>query len=265
MKMDKSQEKSKLSKPIDFKILILIGVLAAGYHIWMNNDFELYQGEVFAGSDAAYLAAIAACSISAFWVSRRYTGSQVFGRAYLFLGLAYLAWFIGDSIYFTYDFVLGEDPYPSPGDALFLIFYGFAIAHIVLNTKYFKRKWSTLDKAWLIGLPIVVVGIYTFVAYETWGVYEELAFDLFYGIIFVLGASILVAFASFGASVFRHSVLGTVWLLLAIGIFIGSVADVWYYYDEIFQEEFAAHPSSTVWMISWLVVIYALYKHRQAI
>ena len=91
-------------------------------------------------------------------------------------------------------------------------------------------------------------------------------FDLYYGMPFAIGASTIFALAVLGASVFRQSILGPVWLLLAIGIFLWAIADVWYVYLEIFEEfDNDTHVTNTIWMTSFMVIIYALYKHHKTL
>ena len=116
-------------------------------------------------------------------------------------------------------------------------------------------------KIWLIAVPIVAGAIYSGYAYE----YEWENFDVSYGLIFVIGAAIVLAFAGIGASVFRNSILGKVWLLLAVGIFLSTVADVWYAYSEIFETFDASHPMNTVWVASFMLIGYALYKHKKIV
>ena len=62
-------------------------------------------------------------------------------------------------------------------------------------------------KSFLVILPVVMITAYTIAAYVAWGDYEELHFDVFYGNIFTVGASITLALAILGAVVFRQSVL----------------------------------------------------------
>jgi len=94
---------------------------------------------------------------------------------------------------------------------------------------------------------------------------HELPFDLFWGDVFVIGGSTTLAFAILGASVFRHSLLKEIWLLLVIGIFLWMLADVWYYYMEIFEAYYSSHPVNTMWMASFLLIIYSLYKHHKVL
>lgn len=251
----------KISKPIDYKILAIIFALTVGYQM------SLYQvdPDEFNIPEMLYLAGILACAVASLIVSKRYWGSDIFGRAYLFLGLGFVSMFIGDLGYVYYDHILGLDPYPSPFDIGFFASYVFASLHLFLNTRYFKRKWNIQMKILLIVLPILVVLVSTYTAYVEWGEYEELPFDLFYGALWAIGASITLSFAILGASVFRESNLGSVWLLLVIGIFIWMVSDVWYAYTEIFEGFDNTHPTNTLWMASFMIIIYALYKHQKTL
>jgi len=253
--------KGVLGSPIDYKILVIIFALAVGYHIL------LYYGDEsqFNITDALYLTGLFACGVAGLMVAKRYRGSQVFGKAYFFLGLGFISWFIGDLGYYYNNFVLQVDPYPSPFDVGYIGFYVFASLHLLLNTRYFRRQWSVPMKVLLVVLPIVVIATYSIVAYQEWGDYEELPFDLFYGDIFTAGAAVTLAFAILGASVFRQSVLKEVWLLLAIGIFLSTIADVWYVYTEIFEAFDNVHPINTIWMAAFMIIVYALYKHQKVI
>ena len=201
-----------------------------------------------------------ASAASAFLVSRRYSKSKVFGRAYFFLGLGFSLWFIGDLIYFYYSYVLETDPYPSIADIFYFTLYFPMIAHLVINTRYFNRKFVFSQKFFLASFPILIVGIFSYMNFVQIG---EANFDYYYGLIFVIASSVTVAFAALGASVFRHSVLGTVWLLLAIGIFMVTLSDVWYYYTETFGVWSIAHPTTTLYVTSYMVIVYALYKHQK--
>ena len=251
----------KISSSINYKVLVAICILAVAYQI----SLYYVDPDEFNISEMLYLVGILACSGFAFSVSKRYKGSKVFGKAYFFLGLAFVCWFIGDLGYVYYDHILELDPYPNPFDVGFAGSYVFAGLHLYLNTKHFRPDWTPQMKALLIGFPIVMGVAYSFVAYGAWGDYDELPFDLVYGNIFAVGASVELALAILGAVVFRHSILKEVWLLLVIGIFIWAISDIWYAYTEVFEAFDNTHPTNTLWMASFMTVIYALYKHRKVV
>ena len=261
MKLMEEKSIKKITSSINYKVLGVIVVLTVAYQI----SLYLVDPEKFNVPEFLYLAGILACAVASFIVSKRYRGSKVFGKAYLFLGLAFVSWFIGDLGYVYYDHILQLDPYPNPFDLFFALSYVFACLHLYLNTRYFRPNWNSEMKSLVIILPIVMGVAYTLVAYAEWGDYEELPFDLVYGNIWVIGASAELGLVILGAIVFRRSVLKEVWLLLVIGIFIWTVGDIWYVYTELFEAFDNTHPTNTLWMASFMVVIYALYKHRKVV
>ena len=253
-----TNKKQDVDTGINYGVLILIAVVSIGFHISLNMGID--NPDKFDIADVIYTVGSLACAVSAFLVSRRYRKSEVFGRAYFFLGLGFALWFIGDLIYFYYSYVLEVDPYPSLADIFYFTLYLPIIAHLVINTKYFKRKLNISQKILLVALPILIVGVYSYMNFVQIG---DDNFDYYYGVIFVASSSVTVAFAALGASVFRHSILGTVWLLLAIGIFMVTLSDVWYYYTETFGVWDITHPTTTMYVTSYMIIVYALYKHQR--
>lgn len=252
----------KKSRGISFKILGLIGGLVVADIIYANFFFD---PEVFNIKDGYHLALLAICGIVGLLVGRKYIGSKMLGKAYAFLGLGFIAWFIGDIGYYYNQFVLGIDPWPTAWEAGYAANYLFAVLHLHLNTRYFKPKWTPAMKAVLIGIPVIAVASYTFVAYEAWGENEGVMFDIAYSNLYVFGISFTLAYAIIGASVFRNSVLKETWLLLAIGIFLWALADSIYYYLETVEAFTHNHPVNSIWIGAFMLVIYALYKHHKAL
>lgn len=256
------QQSEKTSPAINLKILGLILGLTIAYYI---ATYQISENQ-FNEDDIAYLTGILVCSIFSFLVAKRYHDSQVFGRAYLFLGLGFLSWFIGDSLWAYNYYVLEIDPWPSPSDGFFLGSYVFASLHLIINTRYFKRQWTTPMKIWVVIFPILVTAIYLYLSFIELEYSEGSLFDLFYGSIFVFGSSVVLALAIIGVSVFKQSTLGTVWLLLAIGLFLWTFADIWYVYEVIWIDEVSlTHPLNSIWIGAFMIITYALYKHKKAI
>ncbi len=263
-KMDEDSPSTikKTSHGINYKVIAIIGALTVADFIYAEYFFD---PEIFNIKDGLYMAGIAGCGVFSILVARRYAGSQMLGKAYLFLGFGFFAWFIGDLGYYYNQFVLEIDPWPTPFDAGFALNYVFAIMHLYLNTKFFKPNWNAPMKATIIIIPIIAVLFFSLIAYSAWGEYDELMFDILYSDIFVVGIALTLAFAVVGASVFRHSILKETWLLLAIGIFLWAAADFIYYYLEAIEAFTHNHPINSLWMASFMIIIYALYKHHKVL
>ncbi len=252
----------KGSNKLNIKILVLIGVLTI---IDLVYGLYFFDGENFDIKDGFYMAGLGTCAIAGIVVAIKYRGSEMLGKAYLFLGIGFMAWWIGDLGYYYNQFVLEIDPWPSPFDAGFLLSTVFAILHHVFNIRYFKPKWSKWSKVIVATIPIVIGVSFTLIAYDTWGEYDELLFDLAYSNMFILGTSLTLSFAIIGASVFRNSVLKETWLLLAIGIFLWTIADTIYVYLETIEAFTHNNPINSIWSLSFMVIIYALFKHMKAL
>jgi hypothetical protein len=250
-----------LETKLNIRVIAIIFVISAVYYITIQMPTDFSKLDIF---DIWGPLTWASAAIAAFLISKRYWGSQAFAKAYLALGIAIACSTAGETIWIYYENT-GQDPYPSIADVFYFGLYPFALVHLIVNKQYFYPKFDISQKIWLIVVPSVIVLAYTFLAIDEWGFYEELPFDLFYGLIFVAGAGVLLSWAILGAAVFRHSVLGKVWLLLAASIVIQSFADVWYYYLEIFEAWNVRHITNTLWMFSWMLMTYALYKHRKVV
>ena len=259
---DKEDKIRIVSHSINLKVIALIVALSVVhlfYSAYIYNDccFDLIDG--------IFMGLLATCATSSILIAKKYRGSAMFTKAYLFLGLGFYAWFVGDVIFYYYWFVLDVFPYPSPADLFFIANYVFAILHLYLNTRYFKPKWDAGIKSIVILTPIIAVSLFTLLAYNTWGVYDDLAFDLLYGNIFVVGISITFGLSVVGIIVFRESILKETWLLLALGIFLWAIGDSVFVYLETIKAFTHNHPVNTLWVLSFMLIIYALYKHHKTI
>lgn len=257
--MSEGTSKTELGSPIGYRGLAIIAALAIAHQVYLGTIEDV---DAVGPTTFSYAISSLAAGIAAFLVARRYWGSEVFGQAYLALAIAFFLLFVGDLTYSYYEIVLNEDPYPSIADVFFLVFYPFAAFHLVRNITYFRRNLGWGPKAGVAVLTAIIVLAF---AYESIDYMEEDTFDFFFGLAFVFGSAGILALAVLGAAVFRQSVLGTAWLLLAIGIFIFTIADVWYYILELTGGYDLAHPTNTLWFLSGMVVVYALYKHKKVI
>jgi len=254
-------ESSPKSKDrLNYKVLLII--LASGVTFQIFNSIIPEREHELDLINNIISASTAITSISAFYIAKRYHGSDVFGKAYLALGAAYLVWFIGDMIWNYEEIILKVHAYPSPSDIFYFAFYPFASFYLIRNIFHWKQKFSLPTKILAIALPPLIIAIYTYLTYHQGGITN---FDYYYGLIFVVGAAITFPLAILGVQVYKQSRLAVVWALIAVGILLNVIADDWQYYLEIFQQFHRVEVISALWFTSNMIIIYALYKHRKAI
>jgi len=245
---------------IGIKALIVIALIAIGYHFAVEVFVDEEADMSFA--DFSYGISSLAVGITALFIAKRYHGSPVFGKTYLALAIGFILLFVGDLVYNYYLLVLDEDPYPSIADVFFIAFYFFTGYHLVKNIKYFKKDLSWNSKITVPAIAFIMIAGFGLFTIET--LYDD---PMVYWMseAYVISSAAILALAILGFTVFRHSVLGVAWGLLVIGIFLYSVADVWYYYLEEIEEFTIKDPVNTLWILSNTIMVYALYKHKKTI
>jgi len=245
---------------LNYKVLFLIAGLAVIYQTF-NYILPEKEGEL-SPIDFVVLVAVMVCAIASFLVSKRYERSEVFGQAYLALGIGFTAYAIGEIIWDYYIGVLKIYPYPSIADVFFFAQYPFIVFHLIRNIKFFKRKISTMTIIWLAAVPVALVLIYSYFTFIQVG-YD--LFDYYYGVPFVAASATTLSFAILGMQVFRQSLLASVWSLLAVGIFLNTFADINYYHLEIFGLYTRTHWVNVLWFLAPLLITHSLYRHYKII
>lgn len=257
-----------LDNPINYKVILMIFTGVLVFQLILNIIPESENETVELAISVVSFVNPFAASVASFSIWTHYRGTKVFGRAYFSLGIAYLMVFAGEMTYLVYDILLKIDPYPSIADVFFFGLYPFTIIHLILNIRFFKSDVLQKEKKWFLIIPIPIIVIYVTYAFfeiSVEGIGEDIAFDFFYGVIFTIGSAITLSFVVLGVKIFQEGMLGTVWLLLVIGILTNTIGDVWYYHLEIFGNYDLHHPVNLFWYFSYWLIVYALYKHKVAI
>jgi len=250
----------KLQSQINPKILVLILGIVISFQVYLYLAFPNPD-------DASHLVDIISVinplisSFAAFYVARKYWGSNVFGKAYLALALGLAMNCIGETVYGIYE-TLGYDTSFTVADILFYTFYPLLLIHLVLNIRFFKPKISYFTKAWVVAIPITITSIYSVLSFGKLG---EANFEFYSGLTYVILSSTILSGTLLGARIFRQGVLGIAWLVLLIGIILQTTGDVWYSYLDTFNQYTLTHPMNLFYYASYMIIAYALYKHQKII
>ena len=245
----------KLGSPINYKVLVIIGILVIGFHIVVNvledSDVLIYGFSMIIP---------ASVSVLGFITARRYAKTLVYSRAYTMLGVAFLLMFFAEFTYFVYEQILDLEPYPSIADVFFFMFYPMLILYLIINIRFFAPQIPKIGIATIIGTPLFVTLAYIYLTISDIG-----SFDFYYGIIFVAAASTTLGLSIYASSIFKGGLIGTAWLVLVIGILLDVVGDTWYYYIEAIETYTLEEPVNLFWYSSYLLILYALYKHKKSL
>jgi len=250
----------KITSRFDFKAFVGIIVLVISFHVVINYVISPENTDGIASIFSFFNPLIV--TIIGFSVVIKYRGSMIFGKSYLALSLGFLSIFLGEVTYMIYDLVYNVEPYPSIADIFFFMLYPFLLFYLFKNIKFFSPKISRRAKAWIIGMPLGVLAIYSILS-VTIGEISIFEFDFYYGIIFVYAVTLTLSVAIIGAFIFKEGAIGKAWILFVAGILLLTIGDIWYYNLELFGGYDLLHPVNMFWYAGYWVTIYALIKQKK--
>ena len=242
-----------------YKIPLGIFIASVGFYV-ANIFFSPFDFSLF--TRVLIVLTPLAVSISCFLVSKNYGNSKIFGKSYFLLGLGHFAIFVGELIFFYYVDYLHFQEYEVFADILIFLGYPFMMAHISINMRYFVEKLELFQKILLVGIPGVIILAYSMVLLD---IPLENDVDFYYYLSFVSASSIVLGLATVAFTLFRQTVLTAAWFVLLIGIAIGTIGDVLYNYSVTLGVYSFGDFSNVLWIVSPLIMIYALYKHQKSI
>lgn len=252
---------AKLTETINYKIffIIVIGLLSYQFYLYSfpnSNDAHLKLVVTITTTVTALVA-----SIAGFFISKRYWKSNIFGTSYFALALGMLCNALAERIYYFLD-QQGEVPSPSIADWVWLSFYPLTFYYLTKNIRFFKPKIRLPVKIMIVIIPIIITGVYAFLEY---GQEQSVDTTFFLGLAYITGSSIILSAAILGAIIFRQGTLGTPWLILALGIVLTTLGDNWYAYLDLYNLYTYSHPLNLLWYGGYLVIAYALFKHKKVL
>ena len=256
--VDKAEESIESTFGLNNKILVLIIGLALSFETYvLVVDYDL---SVFNVADSFFFAGPIIAMSTGFIIAFKSGKDSMYFKPFMALSLGILFFMLGEFTYLYYEMVLEEDPYPSIGDLFFWLFYPLVIGFIVSALKFFAFPLSKPKVGIISAISMTLILAYTGLSYEAFEG-DIINFDFAYGMIFVSFAAVTVGLATLGIISFRKSLQGLVWALILVSLLINALGDVWYYHLELFEGYEPLHTVDTLWLATWMVMIYGLYRH----
>ena len=254
---------STVSEKIQFpyRIPLVILVVMVTFHGFL--EFQPITDDLYLGIGVILIMTSLAVSISCFIVSKIYDYSRIFGMSYVILGVGYFFSFLGELSFVYYVDLLKQESPPAITDLSFLILYVLILIHMTINIRYFAEHLFSYQKVLLLFIPIVMVLIYSFFVLNSGDVdYSELPYSL----VVVSLSSLTLSFAVVGFTLFKQTALVIAWVLLLMGMFVGNIGDLANsYLVALGHFNVISNYSTTLWITSNILMIYALYRHQNTI
>ena len=242
-----------------YKVIMLIFAAAIAIQLSSYIPLEFFESSIQIRSAIVLLPLSVA--VSCFVVSKMYA-SKVFGKSYFILGLGYFAVFLGEAVYFFLIDPQDNYDYSILAESFFLLSPPLVLSHIIINIRYFAEKLEDYQKILLVVIPTITILAYSFLVNIS---PPEDSSDFYFNLIFVTGSSLMLGFTAVAFTLFRHTALFAPWFLILIGILIGTAGDTVYRYTYTLGFYDYSNASTSLWLASYMVIVYALYKHKKSI
>ena len=257
-RVDKEEGSIDFSFALNNKVLLLIVGLALAFEFYvLTTEFDT---SIFNVADSFFLIGPIATMSVGFAIALKHGKDSMYFKPFLALAAGLMFFMLGDATYLYYDWILGEDPYPSIGDVFYLLYYAFTIGFIVTSLKFFAFPLSKPKVALISIITAGLIIAYSAISYE---VYEGdiVNFDFAYGMFFVAVAALTVGLGTLGILSFKRSLQGWVWLLILGSLLADAIASLWYYHLEIFETYVALDTVDTLILSVHMIMFYGLYRH----
>ena len=243
-----------------YKIILVILAISIGIQMSSKIQIEFFGSSLITSTAIVIFPLVVA--ISSFIIFKIYGGSKIFGKSYFILGLSYMAFFIGEALFYFYFEPFNDFQYSIISELFFVISMPLILTHIIINIRYFAEKTELYQKILAITIPTIIVLGYSLIL--TVNPLEDVD-DFYFNLIFVLEAAIVLGFTVMAFTLFRQTVLFTPWFLILIGILFSTAGDVLYRYTDTVSSYDTSDPTTSLWLASSMMIIYALYKHQKSI
>lgn len=195
-------------------------------------------------------------------------------KTLLFLTLGVSCLFVGEILFYWYEFFLNTDPFPSIADIFYLVSYPLILVALYNEIQQTNLSWKKIHAsiiflfgitASLFALIVFYFGVY--VAYDAQADFLSNSIAISYGVgdMFLIIADLFVVVLAWE---FRGGKYSRSWILLFLSFFAMLIADILFaiYYDQYKGEEwFYRSLLDTLWMLSYILFAQGLFSFGSAI
>ena len=206
-------------------------------------------------------------AVLGFYASSIYKLENIHGKTMAWLGSGLTLFFIGELLFFLYQFVFHKTPFPSVADVFYLLAYPMLLAGLLIEVKMHKPKLSEFNKQALAIITLIFLSLLGVVCY--FGIYN--AYDakastlaniigMSYGVadLIILVPVIYVLKLAFQ---FRGGKLFVSWMLIFCAMIFMLAGDIFFasYNDQYSAGTWPYNLIDLFWTASYLLFGYSFY------
>lgn len=196
-------------------------ILATALIYFVFNLSDTFK-DIYSNTTQLVVSFVAGLSLISIYFSDN--NNRKVNTIWLFVGLGFVCWSLGQGIWMYHYFTFGESPYIFWNDAFFLISKLFVIFGLFLQTKRYGKL--VLPPTSLILLLALFTAGYFYLTFNT--LLEPNAFYVVLQALYILGDITLVVWSSLVAWTTREGIVAIPWTLFAIAFVIYSLSNTFF-------------------------------------
>lgn len=251
--------------------IILFSTLIVNLLIYIYEYYRFQQTEEFSNAFNLYSDIFSILIyIPAIWLtfltSREYGINTIAGKVWLFMGIGFIFWNLGDFIWMIYDLV-EQSPFPSIADVAYILGYPILYIAIQIQVREVKIPLKSSEKV-IIGIVVIVILIIftifnIFPVVEMYQTGEQTLVGTVVGLLYPFLDIYLTPLAIILYLKFRGGQFARTWLYYTIGILIIIAADLIF---AIFPDsDLIALIYDQLYTLSYVIFAISIYSILQTI
>lgn len=240
--------------------IIFAVIYSAIAGVYLSKTANEFQGVLF-------LLPPLLATIFGFYAANTYKLENIHGKSMAFLALGMACFFIGETLFFMYQYVFHKMPFPSIADVFYLLAYPMILAGLLIEVKMHKPKLSEFNTAAVTVMGGILVALVAIVTY--FGIYK--AYDpeatflanwiaTSYGIadIIILVPAMYVLKLAFD---FKGGKLFNSWMLIFFGMLFMLAGDILFasYSTQYSDGSWPYTLIDMLWVASYLLFAYSFF------
>lgn len=195
----------------------------------------------------------------------RYKNTKHLGMAFVFLMVAFVFYFVGETLWYLYDHY-GQEAYGNMPDFFYVGYYAFAILHVTYTLSYFKterKRFTNTDIMFVSAITMTtVLGFLTLAQAE-----ETEIGQIWYSLGFVGMSALLISFSCIAVIRIQNTLIFRPWILIGLAILVATIFDVLYWTVEIVSGyEYGQYLTMDIaWFVTDVIILIGIILHRKCI
>jgi len=240
--------------------IVFLAIYSAFVGAYLSNSSSKFQSTLF-------LFPPLLAALLGFYAANTYKLSNIHGKAMAFLASGMAFFFVGEALFFYYQYVLDKMPFPSVADIFYLLAYPLILIGLLIEVRMHKPKLSEFSKKTILLMStalIALIGVVTYFgiykAYDTEATILSNWIAISYGIadLIILIPAMYVLKLAFD---FKGGKLFNSWIMIFFAMLFMLAGDILFAsYSESYSEGLKPYTLiDLLWVASYLLFAYSFF------